>query len=75
MLHEGAGLSVACRHPEIGIDRDDEIRDRAEPSEYLRLCSRPRPLAHHAGRLSHLGLTDDGAALPAVLDCGPEHAD
>ncbi|RVO26133.1 hypothetical protein CN095_29915 [Sinorhizobium meliloti] len=75
MLHEGAGLSVACRHPEVGIDRDDEIRDRAEPSEGLRLCSRPRPLAHHTGRLPPLGLADDSAALLAVLDCGPEHAD
>ncbi|RVG47494.1 hypothetical protein CN116_16765 [Sinorhizobium meliloti] len=75
MLHEGAGLSVACRHPEVGIDRDDEIGYRPEPSEYLRFCSRPSPLAHHAGGLSHLGLADDGAPLLAVLDRGPEHAD
>ncbi|ASP79648.1 hypothetical protein CDO27_17820 [Sinorhizobium meliloti] len=74
MLHEGAGLGVACRHPEVGIDRDDEIRDRTEPTEDLRFCSRPRPLPHHAGRLAHLGLADDGAPLLAVFDRGPEHA-
>ncbi|MBY5508352.1 hypothetical protein HFO81_22750 [Rhizobium leguminosarum] len=33
MLHEGAGLSVAYRHPEVGIDRDYEIRDRPEHSD------------------------------------------
>ncbi|NKM22004.1 hypothetical protein GFM01_30410 [Rhizobium laguerreae] len=44
MLHEGSGLSVACRHPEVAIDRDYEIRDRPEPTEDPRFCS--RPLAH-----------------------------
>ncbi|RVI19949.1 hypothetical protein CN200_01505 [Sinorhizobium meliloti] len=75
MLHEGAGLRVACRHPEVGIDRDYEIRDRTKPSEDLRLCSRPCPLPHHAGRLSHLGLADDGAALLRVAHRGPQHPD
>ncbi|MGZ2464489.1 hypothetical protein [Sinorhizobium medicae] len=44
-----------------------------EPTDDLRLSSGVVPLAHHAGGLTHLGLADYGAALPAVLDRGPEH--
>ncbi|WP_457812558.1 hypothetical protein [Sinorhizobium meliloti] len=45
-----------------------------EPTDDLRLSSGVVPLAHYAGGLTHLGLADYGAALPAVLDRGPEHA-
>ncbi len=59
----------------FGIERDDEIRDEAEPLLYLHLCSGAGPFAHGALRLSLFALADDAAALAAVLDYGPEKAD
>lgn len=65
---------VSTHSAVIGVQRDDEIRDLAEPLLHL-LFPGAGPLAHRALRRSCLALADDAAALAAVLDDSPEEAD
>ncbi len=68
-------LGVTTASAVIGVQRDDEIRDMAEPLLDLHLGTSAGPLAHRALWRSCLTLADDTPALLAVADDGPEEAD
>lgn len=72
VLDQRHELGVSAFSAVVRVQRDDEIRDVAEPLLYLHLCTGPRPLAHRALRRSCLALADDAATLLAVADDGPE---
>ncbi|MGZ2470536.1 hypothetical protein FB005_14316 [Sinorhizobium medicae] len=75
VLDESHEFCIATCPAVFGIERDDEIRDEAEPLLYLHLCSGAGPFAHGALRLSLFALADDAAALAAVLNRGLEKSD
>src|ERR1700694_445319 len=75
MLDERAERRVVTL---IGVgreQRDYEIRNAIEPLDCLLFGAGPGPLPHSADVLPHLGLADDGAAIAAVFDDGPQRSD
>lgn len=75
VLDQRHELGVTTASAVIGVQRDDEIRDMAEPLLDLHLGTSAGPLAHRALWRSCLTLADDTPALLAVADDGPEEAD
>lgn len=71
MLDQSHELGVTAPGAIVGVERDDEVRDEAEPFRDLLFDAGLCPLAHGALGCPGLALAYDALALAGVFDSGP----
>jgi hypothetical protein len=73
VLYQSAPRSIVSDRRIIGVDRDQEVRQLAEPSDDLLLLPGLLPFATAEGR--DFRLADNGAHLLGIRNSRPQHAD